>query len=401
MTGRGLRSRATRLGGLSDLLPFYAPGEGFLFEHGADSIVGIGAAVTITVPAGPSQVAVAAARTRETLPRIERVGDGPAPMVVGALGFDGSAQTTLTVPLITLVRRAGETWRIDVGPNPDGSEPLPDTEPIVARTPEPLRITPVPEPAAYMEAVDKARTLIASGALSKVVLARMLVAQATHVIDRRALVARLRAREPNAYLFGAQGFLGASPELLVARDGDVVRSQPLAGTIARTIDEAAAVLLASAKDLSEHQIVVDAVRAALTPICTDLRVDGPHTIDTARLHHLATDFTGVLHAPAPTALELAALLHPTPAVCGSPTDRARGTIAELEHIDRALYAGTVGWCDADGDGAWAVALRCAEVAGRIALVFAGAGIVADSDPASELAETEAKFRAMLDALGYA
>lgn len=394
-----MKAHASRIDDL-DPIAHYQPGEGFLFQHGQDAVVGIGSSVTITVPASGSQVEVAAGRAREALSRIERDARAPAPLVVGALPFDGSSQTTLVIPRTTLLRRDGETWRIDVG---EPGAPLPDPAPVEQHAQEPLRITPVPEPAAYIEAVEKARAAIAAGALRKVVLARMLVAQATHVIDRRALVARLRAREPDAYVFGAQGFLGASPELLVARHGDRVRSQPLAGTIARGSDDAtsSAALLASEKDRHEHQIVVDAVRAALEPVCASLIADGPRIHSTSKVHHLATAFEGTLRAPAPDALSLAARLHPTPAVCGTPTERARTTIAELEAIDRALYAGAVGWMDANGDGEWAVALRCAEVAGRIALVFAGAGIVAASDPAAELAETDAKFRAMLEALGYA
>jgi isochorismate synthase len=382
----------------ADLLRSYVPGDGFLFEHGAEGVVGIGAAVTITVPASEDQAEVAASRAREALATIER-DDGPAPMVVGALPFDGTSQTTLVIPRTTLLRRDGETWRIDVGE----PQELIEFEDPPARTREQLRITAVPEPAAYVEAVEKAKTMIAGGSLQKVVLARMLVAQATHVIDRRALVARMRAREPGAYVFGAQGFLGASPELLVERRGSMVRSRPLAGTIARGSDDDAnaAALLASAKDQHEHRIVVEAVRAGMAPVCDTLEVAGPHIHSTSKLHHLATTFTGSLRAPARDAMDIAALLHPTPAVCGTPTAQARAAIGELERIDRALYAGIVGWMDAQGDGVWAVALRCAEVAGRIALVFAGAGIVADSDAASELAETDAKFRAMLEALGYA
>jgi len=146
---------------------------------------------------------------------------------------------------------------------------------------------------------------------------------------------------------------------------------------------------------------VEAVRAALEPWCERIDVPSePGLLHTSTLWHLATEVTGALRTPVPSALELAAQLHPTPAVAGTPRDAAMRAIADLEAIDRTLYAGTVGWMDARGDGEWAVALRCAEVQGSLALVFAGAGIVAASEPEAELAETDAKMRAMLDALGY-
>ena len=263
-----------------------------------------------------------------------------------------------------------------------------------------MRITQVPSQESYVDAVEKARARIRAGELQKVVLARMLVAQSDHDFDRRALLARLRAAEPDAYVFAVHGFIGASPELLVSRSGTRVRAQPLAGTIARRAGAAEA-LLTSVKDRAEHEFVVDAVRTALEPICSSLSVEGPSVIATSTVLHLATTVEGTLRDPAMTSLDIAALLHPTPAVCGTPPSAARDAIAELEDIDRALYAGLVGWSSAEGDGEWAVSLRCAEVAGRIALLFAGAGIVADSDPQAELAETDVKFRSMLEALGYA
>ncbi|MGH2726117.1 MAG: isochorismate synthase, partial [Actinomycetota bacterium] len=204
----------------------------------------------------------------------------------------------------------------------------------------------------------------------------------------------------------AGGLVGASPELLVARSGPQVRASAVAGTLPRAGPaadaRAAARLLGSAKEQAEHAVVVDAVRAALKGICDPLHVAAePSVLWMRTVLHLATDVRGVLRRPDLGALDLAARLHPTPAVCGAPTDVALGLIRELEPIDRALYAGMVGWTDARGDGQWAVALRCAEVQGRIALLFAGAGIVAASDPEAELVETDAKLSSMLDALGCA
>jgi len=330
-----------------------------------------------------------------------RSDEGPPPMVVGALPFDETTPATLVIPRVVIVRDAGATWRIVVG---DDRELEAAAVPTLPRGS--LRVTAVPDPNAYVASVAEARERIRAGALEKVVLARMLIAQSDHEFDRRALLARLRAAEPDAFTFAAGGFIGASPELLVARDGDRVHARPLAGTIARRSDPgedeaAAAGLLESKKDRAEHALVVEAVRSALAPACTTLEVGpDPHTLATSKVWHLATDVRGTLRAPL-DALSLAALLHPTPAVCGTPREAARAAIRDLEQIERALYAGMVGWVDARGDGEWAVVLRCAEMQGRIALLFAGAGIVADSDPEAELAETDAKFRSMLEALGYA
>jgi isochorismate synthase len=395
-----LVARATRLDGDPDLLTFFTPDDGVFFEHPSRALATVGSAHTIAVPGGPDLVARAALAGRDALARV-RSDDGPPPIVVGALPFDDATPATLVIPRVTFVRANGETWRIAVG---DDRDVGPAAVPTLPRGS--LRVTSVPDPNDYVEAVTEARRRIRTGALEKVVLARMLIAQADHEFDRRALLARLRDAEPGAFTFAAAGFIGASPELLVARDRDVVRARPLAGTIARRSDptaddEARCALLASPKDRAEHSLVVAAVREALSPVCTELEIESePHALATSKVWHLATDISGHLRRSI-DAFSLAALLHPTPAVCGTPRRAARATIKELEQIERALYAGAVGWVDAAGDGEWAVVLRCAEMQGRIALLFAGAGIVADSDPEAELAETDAKFRSMLEALGYA
>jgi isochorismate synthase len=400
VTSPELVARATRIHDDPDLLGYFVPDDGIFFEHPSRALVTAGAAHTISVPAGPELVARAARASAEALARV-RSEEGPSPMVVGALPFAETTPATLVIPRVAIVRKNGETWRIAVG---DDRELETAAVPTLPRGS--LRVTAVPDPNAYVASVAEARKRIRAGALEKVVLARMLIAQSDHEFDRRALLARLRAAEPDAFTFAAGGFIGASPELLVARDGDQVRARPLAGTIARRNDpgedeSAAAGLLGSKKDRAEHALVVEAVRSALAPTCTTLEIDAaPHTLATSKVWHLATDVRGTLRAPA-DALSLASLLHPTPAVCGTPREAARAAIRELEQIERALYAGMVGWVDARGDGEWAVVLRCAEMQGRIALLFAGAGIVADSDPEAELAETDAKFRSMLEALGYA
>jgi len=395
-----LVARAMRIDGNQDLLPFFTPDDGFFFEHPSRALVTIGAAHTISVPGGPGLVARSARAARDALGRVRWEGVVP-PIVVGALPFGEEAPATLVIPRLSLIRRDGETWKVVIGAE---REALAEFVPTLPRGS--LRVTAVPDPNAYVAAVAEARGRIRAGALEKVVLARMLIAQSDHEFDRRALLARLRAAEPGAFTFAAGGFIGASPELLVAREGDTVRARPLAGTIARRSDpaaddEAARSLSASEKDRAEHRLVVEAVREALQPVTTSLSIDDtPHALATSKVWHLATDVVGTVRDGL-DGLSLASLLHPTPAVCGTPREAARAAIKELEQIERALYAGAVRWMDARGDGEWAVALRCAEMQGRIALLFAGAGIVADSDPEAELAETDAKFRSMLEALGYA
>ena len=405
--------RAERLIAPVDLLDAYAPGEGFFFERRGTGVAAAGVARTIVIPAGPGQVERAAASARRALEPFV-VGDPstPGPVVVGALPFDGMSPATLAIPRVTMLRRAdGNAWRVTVGPGAgpggDGIAPPGPTAPDGTRAPAGLEASAVPDRSDYVAAVAEARRTILAGHLQKVVLARMLVVRADHDFDRRALLRRLRLAEPDAFVFAVHGFIGASPELLVARHGRSVAANPLAGTAARAEDPAedarvAGRLLRSAKDLREHAPVVEAVRDGLAPVCERLEVDpSPSAIRTGKVWHLSTQVRGTLRTPAPDVLDLAARLHPTPAVCGTPRDAALAAIARLERIDRTLYAGAVGWIDGNGDGEWAVGLRCAEVQGRMALLFAGAGIVADSEPDQELAETDAKFRSMLDALGYA
>jgi isochorismate synthase len=263
----------------------------------------------------------------------------------------------------------------------------------------------------YRRGVAEALRRIDGGALRKVVLARSLVVRAAHAWDPVALLRRLRAADPAAYVFSVpvRGpdpavLVGASPELLLRRRGREIVSNPLAGSARRSGDEAAdrdagARLLANEKERREHAFVVEAARDALAPFCAELHVDAePRILATARVMHLSTVLRGRLRDPEPSALHLAAALHPTPAVCGTPLDEARRAIDEIEGIDRGLYAGLVGWVNGEGDGEWALTLRCAELRGDTAVLFAGAGIVAGSEPQAELDETDAKLATLLDAL---
>jgi menaquinone-specific isochorismate synthase len=241
--------------------------------------------------------------------------------------------------------------------------------------------------------------------VDKVVLARDVVAHVSGALDVRYLLHRLSVRYPSCWTFHVAGLVGATPELLVRRTGDLVTSRVLAGTV-RTYGDAdadeglARELLGSDKDLEEHVYAVRSVARALATHCTDLEVpEHPRVLELANVQHLATDVTGRL-ADTASVLSLVASLHPTAAVCGTPTERAFALIAELEGMDRGRYAGPVGWFDSHGDGEFGIALRCAEIDATHGTVraFAGCGIVAGSEPEKELAESNAKLVPIRDAL---
>ena len=237
-------------------------------------------------------------------------------------------------------------------------------------------------------------------------LAQDLFATAAEPIDVRALLRRLADRYPDCFTFACDGMVGATPELLIRQTGRQVSALVLAGTTPRggnpAEDEALGTeLLASAKNTEEHAYAVASMREALEPLCDELDSQPrPTLIKLPNLQHLGTWVRGTLAANGTprSALGLAATVHPTAAVCGTPTGVALELIRELEHMDRERYAGPVGWVDAEGNGEWGIALRCAQLSGRSARLFAGCGIVAGSEPAAELAEAQVKFRPMRGAL---
>ncbi|PAK91549.1 isochorismate synthase [Stenotrophomonas rhizophila] len=273
-----------------------------------------------------------------------------------------------------------------------------------------------PSAAQYADAVRQALAGLhdGDGELKKVVLARTLRVHSRAAIDPRALVARL-GHDPDAVTYlcplpvaagdAPAWLVGASPELLVSRRGPQILSHPLAGSARRRPDpdedaQAARELLGSAKDHDEHRYVVDAIVAALRPYCERIDAAARPTLHaTTTLWHLGTRIEARLRDPSTSVATLLAALHPTPAVCGTPAALALDTIRRLEPVQRGFYAGAVGWMDAHGDGDWYVAIRCARVQGHQARIHAGAGIVAGSEPAAEVAETGVKFGALLAALG--
>ena len=278
-----------------------------------------------------------------------------------------------------------------------------------------MQVTAEPPAEVFSMAVGRGleRLCEDGGSLRKIVLSRSVRLTVGSDISIPALIARLAVDDavvtfatPLPPREASSRFLvGATPELLVERRGPRVFSHPLAGSARRSPDgardrEAAEALLCSGKDRREHALVVEQIMDVLSPLCTDLAApDGVTLKATRSMWHLGTRIKGTLKDIGTSSIELAALLHPTPAVCGMPRSEADAAIRDLEGYDRGFYAGAVGWCDSSGDGRWYVSIRCAEIEGRHARLYAGAGIVPGSTPEGELAETVHKFSAMLEAFG--
>lgn len=258
----------------------------------------------------------------------------------------------------------------------------------------------------YLDAVTAARQSVRNGVLQKAVIARDIEVLASEPIDVHSVLLRLRASFGSSYRYCIHNMIGASPELLVEVDNKTVRSHPLAGTAPRTGDPAADSQLAialtkSTKDQIEHRVVIDMVRDTLLPFCSFLDWESePSIVTVANVQHLGTAIEGALTEPAIDVMTLVKALTPTPALGGFPSQQAIEFITTHEMMNRGFYGGAVGWCDANGQGTFAVTIRCAELTDdrRIARLFAGGGIVAQSDPYAELAETQAKFQAMLSAI---
>jgi menaquinone-specific isochorismate synthase len=327
---------------------------------------------------------------------------GTGPVAFGSFAFDARQPSEIIVPRVVIGMRAGQAWATAL------DAPVP-TEPPLTSVPDGPTTVRWSEgsrsPLAWQQSVAQALARIDSGELDKVVLARDVIAHVSGSLDVRYLLQNLAARYPSCWTFHVAGLVGATPELLVRRTGDLVTSRVLAGTV-RTVGDAdadegmAQALLGSDKDLEEHEYAVRSVARALATHCTDLDVpDHPRVLELANVQHLATDVTGRL-ADTASVLSLVASLHPTAAVCGTPTERAFSLIAELEGMDRGRYAGPVGWFDAHGDGEFGIALRCAEIDAAEGTVraFAGCGIVSGSEPEKELAESNAKLVPIRDAL---
>jgi isochorismate synthase len=404
-----LVARTRRLDAEVDLLTV-AGADGVLVEQAGTGLAGRGVAARVPLAVGRGRLAAAAADVAAALAAIhvdDEVGlPGCGPVAFAALPFADSTPGSVLIPA-TVVGRAddGTRWVTTIGPSDRiGAPALAGSARPDGAGPAGFTVTSSRPPTEWCDAVAAAVARIAGGDLVKAVLAREVVIEADAPIDVVAVLQRLRATYPSTMLYSVDGLVGATPELLVSRFGDVVRSHPFAGTTPRTGDpvadaRAAASLLASAKDRAEHQITIDMVLDTVLPFCSYVDSEPePSIVSLANVQHLASLVEGRLSSPPASVLALVAALHPTPAVCGWPRAEALALIDRLEDLDRGRYTGAVGWVDRNGDGRFGIAIRCAEIDGPRARLFAGNGIVADSDPATELTETRAKLQAMLGAI---
>jgi menaquinone-specific isochorismate synthase len=411
-------------------VPVPDPGEDFLdlipvpaavaWVRQYSGLAGWGEVARVTLPAGADRFTAAEkwlhqlADSADAEDQVRLRGSGL--VAFGTFTFDDTSDgSVLIVPRVILGRDGtGNAWLTTI--TPEGERPWATVtaggeRPWVTVPDEPA--TPpggirwhdgslsAPE---WMQSVGEAvRRITHSPTLRKVVLARDLYASAGRPIDVRVLLGRLAPRYPGCYTFAVDGLVGATPELLIRKDGWEVSSLVLAGTTARGAtaaedSELARALLGSAKENEEHGYATASLLSTLGPLCAAMYVaPQPELIRLQNVQHLGTWVRGTLSA-ARSALGLLDAVHPTAAVGGTPTDAAVEAIRELESMDRERYAGPVGWIDADGNGDWGIALRCAQLSGNRARLFAGGGIVAGSDPAAELAETEVKLRPMRTAL---
>ena len=395
-------------GALLDLLP---DAHGTAWVRRGEGLVGWGEAAVLR-PSGPDRFAEARAWWEElarTAVVRDEVGEpGTGLVCFGSFAFaDDPGDSVLVVPEVVVGRRGDRTWVTTVGSAGITSAPALQRHQDVDAPQDVTWADGAISGAAWESVVAEAVGRINAGELEKVVLARDLVATADADVDVRWPLRRLAEGYPMCWTFHVDGLFGATPEMLVRRERGLVTSRVLAGTIRRTGDDErdlalAATLARSSKDLEEHEYAVRSVAEALAPHCTSMNVpESPFVLHLPNVMHLATDVAGVAgdgavdHA---SSLTLAEALHPSAAVGGTPTSSAVALIDEIEGMDRGRYAGPVGWMDATGDGEWGIALRSAEVDGPRVRLFAGCGIVADSDPEAELAEAQAKFVPVRDAL---
>jgi len=397
------------------LLPYAEPASPLLALRRGDGVVGVGEALRLEYR-GVDRLTNAAARWREvsSLARVDdpvgRPGSGLVAFGTFAFADDSAATSVLIVPELVIGRHEGVSWVTRASVEHGGVEHS-GVEPVSTPLPQGIGERPRATLAAsslsrdaFMGVVSEALTRIRAGALEKVVIARDATARIPADSDRRALVDELAQAYPDCLTFAVDGLVGASPETLVNVHAREASARVLAGSTARGVSAAedaaaAATLATSTKDLDEHAFAVQSVLRSLRPHARAVTASElPFTLKLPNLWHLATDVAIELGEQS-SALDLVAALHPTAAVAGSPTADALAVIAELEPFDRGRYAGPVGWIDQDGDGEWVIALRCATVdPDGLLTAHAGAGIVADSDPEAELAETRMKFRPIADAL---
>ena len=380
-----------------------------------------------SMPGGPDRFTAATSWWRDVVAGAEVVDEvglpGTGLLAFGSFAFSPASPDSggLVVPRVIVGQHEGRAWvtsieevdAVPLAPTTQGGTPAAGSDGIRLR---PGAVAPEDWPAVIAGAIRR----IEAGEVAKVVLARDVVAESDQPIDTVTLLRRLASRYAATWTFAVDGLIGATPEMLVRLQQGRVRSRVLAGTVRRDRSPAPSVtethpeleethrpdprlhLVSDAKELEEHAFAVRSVADALAPHCRSLQVpEEPFVLELPDVYHLATDLSGEAADDA-TSLDLAAALHPSAAVCGTPSEDAARLIAELEGMDRGRYAGPVGWVDARGDGDWGIALRCGRLDPRDprrVRLFAGCGIVGGSDPEAELAESTAKLTAVQDALG--
>jgi isochorismate synthase len=379
-----------------------AGGDGYLFVRDGVGFAGTGVAFETT-----------AVDAHSALGRIETT-TGAHPIAFGAIPFVSDPRARFVVPSIVVEKLGDGTTLVTAvaGDHASATKSLesaisdmravPHSRPVTAGS---FSVSPLVAVDTYLAAVAAARDAVRGGHLTKAVIARDIRVTSDAPIDIHSVLLRLKASFGSSYRYSFDNLIGASPELLVAVEDGTIRSHPLAGTTARTGDPAtdarlATDLVSSTKNQIEHRVVVDTVHDTLLPFCSYLDWEAePSVVPVANVQHLGTRVEGKLNREV-TSTELALLLSPTPALGGHPRDAALQLIAAHEGMDRGLYGGAIGWCDAKGNGTFAVTIRCAQFneTRTAARLFAGGGIVADSEPLAELAETQAKFQAMLSAI---
>ena len=327
-------------------------------------------------------------------------GDAPSPVLFASFAFRSPARSVAFVPALALIDEAGARWAITAGIG-QAPDPLAAVDAALAearpapRVPDSLTFGQGSmSRTQWRDSVQAMAARLREGAADKAVMARDMTVRCSRGFDERFLLERLSDLYPSTWRFSVDSLVGASPEMLIAARGGTVSSRVLAGTCKPGEGQA---LASSAKDLREHELASESVSSILERLCLDVRAQGPFLLALPNVTHLATDIHARLGAA--HLLDLVAALHPTAAVCGTPRDAAMRLIEELEDTERGRYSGPVGWVDTAGDGEFAIALRCGLASGTRLRLFAGAGIMPDSDPNLELTETEAKMRPLLDALG--
>ena len=372
-----------------------AGSDGFLFVRNGIGYAGRGVAQRVVM----SQVE----QVLRDIDHQNTTGIDVSPIAFGVIPFDSTATNEFIIPQQIVGKdENGNCWLTTI----DNADSEVQIRQSLGASSNDFAVTALTPIETYRQAVLGARSAVREGRITKAVIAREVVVEARDPIDVHAVLLRLKATFGNSYRYSIDGFVGASPELLIEVAGSRVSSHPLAGTTPRTGDpttdaELANKLLLSMKDQVEHRIVIDVIHDMLLPYCSYLDWQPePSVIEVANVQHLGTLIEGHLSEDHPDLLDLARMLCPTPALGGHPRDEALAIISELEGFDRKNYGGAVGWVNAQGDGTWAVAIRCAEFSAdrKTARLIAGGGIVAASEPDAELAETQAKFQAMLSAI---